>query len=502
MTKRIIFIFAALCSLQARASVRPAQADTVRYTSFTDAAELLQPVQPTHLDGVILPMRGSGNWFVGIAGGSTAFLGTLLGCEDLFGRIETSYSLAVGKWFTPSVGARINYSGSRFKDARLSTQRYHYVHADLMWNIFGRRYARQEQVRWTVAPFAGVGMIHHATNGNNPFALSYGIQGQYRLSKRISLLVELSGMTTFKNFDGIGRPNRPGDNMLLLTAGLSFSIGKSGWKRVVDAGPYMQMNERLVSRTGSLSAENRYYAGLNDKNSRALAELKKVLEIEGLLDKYSHLFVDGNEQAGRTFPVNNYSGLNSLLARLKNKKWNGKSVDESSNQDTIDSVGDSLFSCNDSVQDLELLEDPAYHCRLAQESISEIKNTGLFADGIIGSPVYFFFCLNSAQLTDESQSINIDALARIAVKYNLSLRVTGAADEETGTSAINDSLSLKRANYISGQLLQRGVSSGKIIVDSKGGISDYSPQEANRNTKVELLAPDVTGLVSSLGKGF
>lgn len=154
MTKRIIFIFAALCSLQARASVRPAQADTVRYTSFTDAAELLQPVQPTHLDGVILPMRGSGNWFVGIAGGSTAFLGTLLGCEDLFGRIETSYSLAVGKWFTPSVGARINYSGSRFKDARLSTQRYHYVHADLLWNVLGRGYARQEQVRWGLVPFA------------------------------------------------------------------------------------------------------------------------------------------------------------------------------------------------------------------------------------------------------------------------------------------------------------------------------------------------------------
>ena len=187
---------------------------------------------------------------------------------------------------------------------------------------------------------------------------------------------------------------------------------------------------------------------------------------------------------------------------MKNKKWNGKSVDESSNQDTVDSAEDCLFSCNDSVQDLELLEDSAYHCRLAQDSISGIKNTGLFADGTIGSPVYFFFCLNSAQLTDESQSINIDALARVAVKYNLSVRVTGAADEETGTSAINDSLSLKRANYISGQLLQRGVSSGKIIVDSKGGISDYSPQEANRNTKVELLAPDVTGIVSSLGKGF
>ena len=110
--------------------------------------------------------------------------------------------------------------------------------------------------------------------------------------------------------------------------------------------------------------------------------------------------------------------------------------------------------------------------------------------------------MNSAQLTDESQSINIDALARVAVKYNLSVRVTGAADEETGTSAVNDSLSLKRANYISDQLLQRGVSSGKIVVDSKGGISDYSPREANRNTKVELLAPDVVDIVASLEEGI
>ena len=234
MTKRIIFIFAALCSLQARASVRPAQADTVRYTSFTDAAELLQPVQPTHLDGVILPMRGSGNWFVGIAGGSTAFLGTLLGCEDLFGRIETSYSLAVGKWFTPSVGARINYSGSRFKDARLSTQRYHYVHADLLWNVLGRGYARQEQVRWGLVPFAGIGLLHHATNGHNPFAVSYGVQGQYRISRRVSAVAELSGTTTFQDFDGYGRANRLGDHMLSLTAGFTFHIGKTGWKRAVD----------------------------------------------------------------------------------------------------------------------------------------------------------------------------------------------------------------------------------------------------------------------------
>lgn len=440
---------------------------------------------------MLVPAGRSGNWFVTVAGGLNTFLGTPLGCDDLFGRMKPAYSFAVGKWFTPAVGGRINYNGMAFKDGLLSDQKYHYVHADLMWNILGRRYARQKQVRWTVAPFAGVGMIHHATNGNNPFALSYGIQGQYKLSKRVSLLMELSGMTTFQNFYGLGRPNRPGDNMLLLTTGLSFSIGKTCWKRVVDAGPYMRMNEQLVGYANSLSAENHYYAGKNEKNKRTLIELKKVMEIEGLLDKYSHLFADSSEHAGHTYPVNNYSGLNSLLARLKNKKWNGKSVDENLSQVPVTDPKDSLCSNGNNTQGLCTAEElePKYFSEV--DSAYMKKYADCFSNGIIGSPVYFFFNLNSVQLTDRSQSINLDALARVAIKFNLFVKVTGAADKQTGTFAINDSLSLTRASYISDQLQRRGVKAEKIVVDSKGGISDYLPIEANRNTKVELLAPDI-----------
>lgn len=135
--------------------------------------------------------------------------------------------------------------------------------------------------------------------------------------------------------------------------------------------------------------------------------------------------------------------------------------------------------------------------RIGTKIFSEVDSTykkkyaDCFSNGIIGSPVYFFFNLNSVQLTDRPQSINLDALARVAVKYDLYVKVTGAADKETGTFAINDSLSLTRANYISDQLQCRGVKAEKIVVDSKGGISDYLPAEANRNTKVELFAPDI-----------
>lgn len=124
MTKNIIFIFAAFCTLQARADVQPTEKDTVRCMFRYDDTELLQPLQPSYLDGVVVPARGNGNWFVSIAGGTTAFLGTPLGCEDLFGRLKPSYSLAIGKWFTPWVGARINYSGLQFKDGTLAVQEY------------------------------------------------------------------------------------------------------------------------------------------------------------------------------------------------------------------------------------------------------------------------------------------------------------------------------------------------------------------------------------------
>lgn len=128
MTKQIILIFAVLCSVQVQANSRYTERDTVQHEFFHDATELFQPLQPVYLDGVVVPRTGSGNWFVSVTGGATAFLGTPLGCEDLFGRVKPSYNLAVGKWFTPAVGARIHYSGLQFKDAGLSTKNYHSVH--------------------------------------------------------------------------------------------------------------------------------------------------------------------------------------------------------------------------------------------------------------------------------------------------------------------------------------------------------------------------------------
>ena len=484
MTKRIIFIFAALCTWQAQAGVRPAREDTVRYASSYDVTQLLQPMQPVYLDEVALPLSRSGNWFVSVAGGMNAFLGTPLGCEDLFGRLKPSYSLAFGKWFTPSVGARINYSGLQFKDGTLSTQDYHHIHADLLWNLLGRSYVKQEQVRWGLAPFAGVGLLHNATGGRNPLALSYGVQAQCRISRRVSAVVELSGVTTFQDFDGYGKANRLGDHMLSLTAGLSFNIGKVGWRRTTDVAPYIRRNERLTDYANFLSEENRRYAGMHDRDRRTLAELKKILEIEGLLDAYGHIVEEGDDER-TSYPVNNYSGLNSLRARLKHRHWDGLSpLDTTAVQSGDKGAVPARMGADNTIS---RSEDRAHHDFLAADSA-----TCIFAEGeCIGSPVYFFFHLNTARLTDASQRLNIDELARVAKKYGLTVGITGAADKATGSDAINDSLSASRADYIAAELQRRGIPADRIARTSRGGIADHAPAETNRHTKVELFLPEM-----------
>ena len=117
-----------------------------------------------------------------------------------------------------------------------------------------------------------------------------------------------------------------------------------------------------------------------------------------------------------------------------------------------------------------------------------MSNLSLMASGskCIGSPIYFFFKIDTSDLTESSQLLNLNELARVAKAYYLRVSVTGAADSATGTVPINNSLSAIRADYIYNELVKRGVDGSRISKVSQGGIDDYKPTEANRHTKVCL----------------
>ena len=484
MKKKIVIMSMLCLVLTAPASGQSNEVDSSYMEPVVTSDVMLQSLQPTYLRNV---SEGSGwdrNWFLEVKGGTSAFLGSPVGCGDLFDRLTPALQVGVGKWFTPAVGGRIEFQGCQFKNAEFATMKYQFIHADFMYNLTA--FIRQNELglsRWDVIPFLGIGMVHNSdwssgnrSGTNHPFAFAYGLEARYRITNRLHLLAELSGMTTMKNFDAIGSSSRFGDNMLTLSAGLSVTIGKVGHKRIIDAKPYMSQNEWLLDYANGLSSRNRYLTKRVHEDELCMAEYRKILEIEGLLDLYKDRLTDkGHTKIKSLYPKNDYSGLNSLRARLANRGWDGNPntmpramQKRNGMEDTEDIYSlDSLFN-NSGVT------DNAY--------LSAMLN----GQEYIGAPIYFFFHLGTDVLTEKNQVMNLDEIARVANKHGLQVKVIGAADSATGTESINDNLSRQRAEYIRRLLLDRGVDDSQVYTIYAGGIDKYSPAEANRNTCVVL----------------
>ena len=467
--------------LMARAYNVP-MTDTIRWEILPQWEELLQPLEPSYLKDAVEVSPWRGNWFVDVSGGVSAFVGSPLGCGDIFDRMKPALSVSVGKWFTPAIGTRIVFQGLQFKDALLESRDFQHLHADLMWNVMPGISRTKEDFRWDLVPYVGLGILHNDETGRHPFAVSYGVQGRCRLTDRLHLTAELGCATTFKDFDGMGAGNRWGDRLLSLTAGFSYTIGKKGWKRVVDAAPYIERNERLTGYARSLRNENERLRQKNSNTTRIIAELEKILKLEGLLDKYADRLSsikesNGKETAGG-YPKNDYSGLNSLRARLRD----AQADKDKHKADTIFIHGkDTVYRTYDM--------DSTYRSGGSFQSNDSIVST-LPVDGrYIGPPIYFFFVLDTDRLTDPSQLVNLDGIARIAKKHGLHVQIIGAADSATGNDTINNGLSQRRAAYIAGQLQLRSVDTNRIETVSAGGIDKYKPTEANRNACVRLLLP-------------
>ena len=484
MKKKIVIMSMLCLALTASASGQSNEVDSSYMEPVVTSDVMLQSLQPTYLRNV---SEGSGwdrNWFLEVKGGTSAFLGSPVGCGDLFDRLTPALQVGVGKWFTPAVGGRIEFQGCQFKNAEFATMKYQFIHADFMYNLTA--FIRQNELglsRWDVIPFLGVGMVHNSdwssgnrSGTNHPFAFAYGLEARYRITNRLHLLAELSGMTTMKNFDAIGSSSRFGDNMLTLSAGLSVTIGKVGHKRIIDAKPYMSQNEWLLDYANGLSSRNRYLTKRVHEDELCMAEYRKILEIEGLLDLYKDRLTDkGHTKIKSLYPKNDYSGLNSLRARLANRGWDGnpntmpRAMQKRNGMEDTDDIYslDSLFN-NSGVT------DNAY--------LSAMLN----GQEYIGAPIYFFFHLGTDVLTEKNQVMNLDEIARVANKHGLQVKVIGAADSATGTESINDNLSRQRAEYIRRLLLDRGVDDSQVYTIYAGGIDKYSPAEANRNTCVVL----------------
>ena len=185
MKKKLLFMFTLCLATMTQASAQSVDCDSIYEESVSGDAYQLTILQPTHIKNVSEAANWGYNWFIEVKGGASAFLGSPIGCGDVFDRMKPALQVGVGKWFTPAIGGRVEFQGFEFKNAEFNTMKYQFVHADFLYNVtsgIGQNEAGLS--RWDVIPFLGVGIIRNSTaapgkcfcdghvTGNHPFAFS------------------------------------------------------------------------------------------------------------------------------------------------------------------------------------------------------------------------------------------------------------------------------------------------------------------------------------------
>ncbi|WP_295935471.1 OmpA family protein [uncultured Alistipes sp.] len=238
------------------------------------------------------------NMFVGIAGGVNIYFGE----HDSYGkfgkRLAPALDIHVGKWFTPSVGARVGYSGLQAKgwttagtiyakgaDGDMFKEKFgvSYLHGDVLWNLSNAISGYKESRTWNFVPYIGVGWARSYGNDkhDNEIGFDVGLLNIVRLSDLVDLTLETRCLLVNQRFDGV-TGGRIGEGMLSVTAGLSFKFNRRGFKRAsqlqpIDYIPYLERIKQLESSTDDLASQ---ISHLNAENEQLRNKPAVIVESE------------------------------------------------------------------------------------------------------------------------------------------------------------------------------------------------------------------------------
>ncbi len=247
------------------------------------------------------------NWFIGVGGGVNLLED---GASSFKTKIGVAVDAYVGKWFTPTIGARVGYTGITGQ-AKTSYQNAFttgvdgdmykmklnstYVHGDLMWNFSNAVSGYREDRFWDFIPYVSAGWLRSAnTEGSSvktdQIAAGVGLYNTLRLGRRVDITLDIRQLIYKGTYMGQSGGVASQTSAML---GLNFNLGKTKFKRATTipdgsavyaiasvndlknkASQLADENEALKDENGALKKEN---AALKDEN----ADLKDQLANAG-----------------------------------------------------------------------------------------------------------------------------------------------------------------------------------------------------------------------------
>lgn len=253
--------------------------------------------------GPYLTNRFFDNMFVGVGGGVNLYFGDYDGDGSFKDRLAPAIDVNLGKWITPSVGLRAQFtgikakgfsrmegpytSGSLDKD-NLYPKKFNFfsVHGDVLWNVSNAIGGFRSDRFWEFVPFAGFGYTKSEAHGKcfDDFAMSAGLLNKLRIINQLHVTIEARGMMVKSGFDKFHEKDRNWDCLASLTAGLQVTFGPSGgFKRPVyvapaDYTPYIQRIANLERDLGAVVMRaDQLQKELNAERNKPRATVEKAV---------------------------------------------------------------------------------------------------------------------------------------------------------------------------------------------------------------------------------
>ena len=217
------------------------------------------------------------NTFIGVGGGVNGFYYSTMS----FNGFKPGYAVDgfVGKWFTPTVGARVGYKGLTNVVNHDNNFWQHYVHADAMWNISNTIGGYKETRFWDFVPYGTVGLLMVRADGTNVLDREYGagigLYNDLRLSNRVSLYLDVNAIVTKGPQYNV---NKTFGFVPSASVGVVVNLGKTGFVRnstvLKDYVPCSTYNDAVNKFNASDEEKNRKIDALETEN----AKLRSLVE--------------------------------------------------------------------------------------------------------------------------------------------------------------------------------------------------------------------------------
>ena len=239
--------------------------------------------------GPYLTNGGGANWFVGVGGGfNTAISTEIKPFAEFTPRNNWAAEAFIGKWFTPTIGARVGYKGTMNNfaydaDTFVSNAygngeqvRFGYAHADLMWNLSNALSGYKETRFWDIIPYAGFGYLG-INNGqtDNKIGVNAGIYNELRLSNVVNLFIDLSVIGT-ENPVGL---RTVADNAPVATSE-SNAFARPLYMPTASVGVTINLSKKKnFNRLSSVSVPKEEYDALKAQYDAVVARDPQVREV-------------------------------------------------------------------------------------------------------------------------------------------------------------------------------------------------------------------------------